>query len=289
MKKVSVIIPFYNGVDWLCEAVESVLKQTYDNIEIIVVNDGSKEDISDFLQKYGDKIIYEYQKNQGPAAARNRAMEIATGDYFAFLDSDDIWLPEKTEKQIAFMEERNIKWSHTGFYYWYPKSGKLKLIDNRTDFGDVSLKFLVSVRIATPSVVIEADIVRKNIDLRFPVEYRKGQDSKFFHSLSYLFPLGLIHEPLVKVRMRGNNSYALAIVRFSLKAKTYKKIKSDKSIPVIIRFIYSIYYLYSKLFGTSTNKFKEFVAKCCWSFPYALERLYLRRFAYSSEYSKYKI
>ncbi|MDY5738280.1 MAG: glycosyltransferase family A protein, partial [Candidatus Onthomorpha sp.] len=70
MGKVSVIIPFYNGVDWLCEAVQSVLDQTYKNFEIIVVNDGSPEDVTKFLEKYGDKIIYHKQINQGPAAAR---------------------------------------------------------------------------------------------------------------------------------------------------------------------------------------------------------------------------
>src|SRR5690554_2836035 len=100
-KKVSVIIPFYNGVEWLCEAVQSVLDQTYKNFEIIVVNDGSPEDVSGLLSKYGNKIIYRYKENGCAATARNLAMEIATGEYLAFLDSDDLWLPAKTEKQIA--------------------------------------------------------------------------------------------------------------------------------------------------------------------------------------------
>ena len=62
-KKVSVIIPFYNRVDWLAEAVQSVLAQTYQNIEIIVINDGSMEDISDFLFKFGRNILYCYKEN----------------------------------------------------------------------------------------------------------------------------------------------------------------------------------------------------------------------------------
>lgn len=72
-KKVSVIIPFYNGVEWLSEAVQSVLNQTYNNIEIIVINDGSPENIDGFLKKFGDKIIYKYKENGGAATARNLA------------------------------------------------------------------------------------------------------------------------------------------------------------------------------------------------------------------------
>ena len=70
MKTVSVIIPFYSHIDWLYEAIESVLAQSYPIHEIILVNDGSKEDMTEFLKKYGDKIQYIYQENAGPATAR---------------------------------------------------------------------------------------------------------------------------------------------------------------------------------------------------------------------------
>ena len=115
MKKVSVIIPFYNGIHWLCEAVESALNQTYSNIEIIIVNDGSTEDITEFLKKFGDSIVYAYQKNQGAASARNYGIKLANGDYIAFLDADDIWLPTKLEKQIFFIEEIGAMWCHTNY------------------------------------------------------------------------------------------------------------------------------------------------------------------------------
>src|SRR5690554_960556 len=110
---VSVIIPFYSRSDWLEEAVESVLNQTYDKIEIIVINDGSKENLNKFLKKYGKKIIYYTQENRGPGAARNQGMKIAKGKYLSFLDSDDLWLSNKTERQIFFMEKENVVWSHT--------------------------------------------------------------------------------------------------------------------------------------------------------------------------------
>ena len=113
---VSVIIPFYNGVSWLEEAVESVFLQNYPNIEIIVVNDGSKEDVSQFLQKYGDRIKYYYQENAGPGKARNNGLSHANGKYIALLDSDDLWTEGKLRYQINYMEENpHIMWSHTSY------------------------------------------------------------------------------------------------------------------------------------------------------------------------------
>ena len=76
MKTVSVIIPFYSHIDWLYEAIESVLAQSYPIHEIILVNDGSKEDMTEFLKKYGDKIQYIYQDKAGPFTARNNGITI---------------------------------------------------------------------------------------------------------------------------------------------------------------------------------------------------------------------
>jgi glycosyltransferase involved in cell wall biosynthesis len=101
---VSAIIPTYNRAHIIGEAVESALAQTYPNLEVIVVDDGSKDDTLARLQKFGDKIRVISQANAGPAAARNRGMEAARGEFIAFLDSDDIWLPEKTERQVDLLQ-----------------------------------------------------------------------------------------------------------------------------------------------------------------------------------------
>lgn len=276
MKKVSVIIPFYNQVGWLSEAVQSVLDQTYDNLEIIVINDGSAEDVTDFLNRYEKNIIYQYKENGGAATARNLGMQLATGDYIAFLDSDDIWLPTKTEKQIAFMEEVGAMWSHTGFYYWQPSKDKLTRVNNSDDYGDIYKKTFISIRIATPSVIINKKIIEEYPDYNFPVDLRIGQDTAFFHAISRHYEIALLEEPLVKVRMRGNNSSTRAIVRFNLRAKNYLEIKSDPEVSPTVKRIKYIYYLYSKLFGQTTNKYKEFIAKCFWTFPYAIERCYIK-------------
>ncbi|XZN92432.1 MAG: glycosyltransferase [Microcoleus sp.] len=99
--RVSVIIPAYNCDRYIVRAVESAINQTYQDWEIIVIDDGSTDNIRQVLEPYYDSIQYIYQANQGAAIARNRACELAKGEFLAFLDGDDFFLPEKLEKQIA--------------------------------------------------------------------------------------------------------------------------------------------------------------------------------------------
>lgn len=276
MKTVSVIIPFYSRIDWLYEAVESVLSQTYPIHEIILVNDGSNEDVTGFLEKYGNRIVYIYQKNSGPAAARNNGIRHATGDYIAFEDSDDIWLPTKLEKQIAFMESIGAMWCHCGFYYWWPNSNKLKSVNVSRDYGDVYLQRHISTKIATPGVVLDRSIYCEG-NYFFPEGVRNGEDDMLYTKLSEKYLLALVEEPLLKVRMRGTNSQNHAIERFHLRSQNYQRWKSEnQSLTTMTHVIYWFYSLYSKVFRLNSNKFEDFAAKCCWTIPYVLERLYVR-------------
>ncbi len=277
-KKVSVIIPFYNCVEWLSEAVQSVLEQTYKNIEIIVINDGSKENIQPFLDKYGDIIIYRYQENQGMPTARNLGMKIASGEYIAFEDEDDIWLPQKLEKQIRFMEENKFVWSHTGFYNWWPESGKLKRVNNEHDYGDIKKQLYISIKIAEPSVVLNRIIINEHPEIIFPPEMKKGSAGPFFRKLSKNYKLALIQEPLVKVRRHGNNTNSQVLVRFEKHALAYINNKNNINYPEILKFTGIYYYFLYKIFGTKRGKIKEFIAKCFWSIPYIIERIYIRLF-----------
>jgi glycosyltransferase involved in cell wall biosynthesis len=106
MEKVSVILPTYNCAKYVGAAVESVLKQTYTNYELIIINDGSTDDTDEVLAQYisNNTILYIKQENKGHAGARNTGMTAATGTFIAFIDSDDIWLPEKLEEQIRACE-----------------------------------------------------------------------------------------------------------------------------------------------------------------------------------------
>lgn len=108
MKKdplVSIIIPAYNAEKYIKTTINSALKQTYQNIEIIVIDDGSTDKTKNIIQSIQDpRIIYIHQENQGQSAARNAGIKIAKGEYVALLDSDDLFLPQKIEKQVNFLE-----------------------------------------------------------------------------------------------------------------------------------------------------------------------------------------
>ncbi|MEW6169945.1 MAG: glycosyltransferase [Candidatus Omnitrophota bacterium] len=109
LTKISVIIPTYNRENYLREAIDSVLEQTYQDFEIIIVDDGSSDNTKDlvasYILRYKQKIRYFYQKNKGQSAAINIGIRESNGEYIAFLDSDDIWLPQKIEKYLQLFEE----------------------------------------------------------------------------------------------------------------------------------------------------------------------------------------
>jgi glycosyltransferase involved in cell wall biosynthesis len=106
---ISVIIPVYNCEKYLAQAIESVLAQTYQPLEIIVVDDGSNDNSAEVAKSYGSKVQYYFQANSGTAAARNYAIGLAKGDFFAFLDADDIWVENKLTLQMAaFINNPNL-------------------------------------------------------------------------------------------------------------------------------------------------------------------------------------
>jgi len=103
---VSVVIPTYNYGRFVTQAVDSVLAQTYRPLEVIVVDDGSTDDTRERLQPYGERIRYVHQLNAGPEGARNTGLALAQGEWVAFLDPDDSWLPGKLELQVRLLEQQ---------------------------------------------------------------------------------------------------------------------------------------------------------------------------------------
>ncbi len=102
---VSVIIPSYNRAALLCEAVNSVLQQTYQNLEVIVIDDGSTDNTTEVMAAYGDRVRYTRRPNAGVNAARNLGLKQARGEFVALLDSDDLWAPYKIELQVRLLRQ----------------------------------------------------------------------------------------------------------------------------------------------------------------------------------------
>jgi glycosyltransferase involved in cell wall biosynthesis len=103
---VSVVIPTFNRAYWVGEAIQSVLAQAYPRLELIVIDDGSDDHTHDVVQGFGPTLTYLWQEHRGVSAARNRGVEASHGDLLAFLDSDDLWLPEKVAAQASLLQQQ---------------------------------------------------------------------------------------------------------------------------------------------------------------------------------------
>lgn len=127
MPKVSVNIPCFNSAGFIRETIESVLNQTFRDFEVVVIDDGSKDETGEIIKNYNDEQIhYFYQENQGLSRARNRALFLSRGEYIAFLDHDDIWLPDKLAKQVEILNEQpDIDFVYTNYYKKMSNSTKL--------------------------------------------------------------------------------------------------------------------------------------------------------------------
>lgn len=114
---VSIIMPSWNTERFIAEAIQSVIDQTYQNWELLIVDDCSTDNTDEVVASFKDDRIkyFHNEKNSGAALTRNRAMREARGEWIAFLDSDDLWMPEKLEKQIAFMKDNGYTLSYTEY------------------------------------------------------------------------------------------------------------------------------------------------------------------------------
>src|SRR5262245_64311987 len=120
---VSCIVPVHNGERYLAQAIQSIIGQTYSSLEIIIADDGSTDGTRDVAAGFGGRIQYLHQLNSGAASARNLGLRGANGEFVAFLDADDLWLPEKLERQMkCFMARPELGYCVTYVQnFWDPE------------------------------------------------------------------------------------------------------------------------------------------------------------------------
>lgn len=208
---VSVIIPTYNRKDYLELTIKSILNQTFENFEIIVVDDGSPNDDNDILCKTFSKVRYIKIDNfGGPARPRNVGIRESKGKYIAFVDDDDLWLPLKLEKQVKVLEEnQNFGLVHNCCEV-IDKNGKLKneivgrTKSPETKHGDVSLGMIGSWTIMMPTPLVRKEVIDKtgffNEEMTPATE-----DVEYWSRCSFETEFYYIDEPLVQYRMHSNN------------------------------------------------------------------------------------
>jgi glycosyltransferase involved in cell wall biosynthesis len=206
-KLVSVVIPTYNRQALVVEAVESALAQSYAHLEVIVVDDGSTDGTEEAMRPYQERIRYFKQPNQSCAAARNKAIREATGEYVALLDSDDLWAPTKIEKQVQLME----RGPEMGAVYCqatciHVKTGMTCALPYDAGVrGDVRRKLLRGNYITgSASSVMVRRACFDEVGL-FNETLRSAEDWEMWIRVSRRFPFDSVPESLVTYRVHGCN------------------------------------------------------------------------------------
>ena len=204
---VSVIIPFYNRVSLCVESVNSVLAQTCQNFEILLVDDGSTEDITVLkeIAAKDNRIYLLSQEHSGAAAARNFAIDQVKGEYVAFLDSDDLWKPEKLAVQLKFMMKHGYSFSHTS-YERISVEGLLSGKMNSGRFsGETLLEMIRSCPIAMPTVMVKTEVFADG-KYRFQTDYHIGEDICLWIDLARSYTLKGMDAFLTRVRVSSNSA-----------------------------------------------------------------------------------
>jgi len=203
---VSVIMPAYNAEKFIAESIESILNQSYSNWELIVINDGStdqtKSIVSNFLSD--DRIqLINHEYNQGLIISRNSGIEAANGKYIANLDSDDIALPLRLQKQVNFLEN-NINYVLLGSACVNIDAKGSQINTTRREIPNLALKsiLLFSNYFINSSVMMKTEIAKKvSYDSSIPL----AEDYYYFVELSQYGDIGNLSETLIKYRIHDNN------------------------------------------------------------------------------------
>ena len=199
--KVSIIIPVYNGERYVSEAIDSVLNQTYRDFEIIVIDDGSKDNTSNILRMYGEKIRWKSQENRGQASALNEGFNMVKGKYIAYLDADDVCLPERFENQVKYLDEH----SNVGLVY----SDRYQINENgiiqRVIKSQPHDNFVLLQNNYIPrSAVMHKRECLNEVGL-FDESITGDDDWDMWIRISEKFERGYMDKPLVKYRVHGGN------------------------------------------------------------------------------------
>ncbi|WP_046755352.1 glycosyltransferase family 2 protein [Kordia jejudonensis] len=228
---VSVITPTYNAELFITQTIDSVRAQSYKNWEMVIVDDASADTTTDILKKYSEldhRIkFHALETNSGAAIARNTAIEKASGSYIAFLDADDLWMPEKLSKQIVFMQEKDIDVCFSSYELMDEAGislGKMVKALPKVDFS----KMLKSNYVGNLTGIYNAETLGKV----YMPNIRKRQDWALW--LTLIKKVGFaysIQEPLAKYRLRENSissnklnllKYNYTIYRKALKFGAFK-------------------------------------------------------------------
>ena len=239
MKKdlVSIIMPTYNCGNFIERTIDSIISQTYNNWELIVVDDCSKDNTEEVLKKYKkDKRInyVKLKKNSGAAVARTESMKRAKGNYMAFLDSDDLWYPEKLEKQLKFMKDNDYDFTCTAYEQIDENDNPLNKIIKAKIKANYN-RILLDCPVGNSTVMYNVTKLGK---FEVPNIRKRNDDALWLQIIKKAKYIYGYDEVLMKYRIRQNSisSNKLSLVKYHW--KLYREIEHLS----IIRSIFHICY-----------------------------------------------
>jgi teichuronic acid biosynthesis glycosyltransferase TuaG len=226
--RVSVLMPAYNAEKYIAQSIESVLNQTYRNIELIIVNDGSRDNtesvVKEFMQR-DSRIKYLKQENGRQGKARNTAFGLATGEFIALLDSDDLWDADKTEKQIQKMEAEKVDFVYSNARILYegdPADSYGKPIDDlsggmsvgRYEGKEMFNLLIESNRIITQTALFKRKCIEQAGGFEEELKYQNCEDYDLWLRMAYLnFSFYGIHEIQATYRRHASSATGTVIAQ----------------------------------------------------------------------------
>ena len=240
---VSIVTPVYNSKEFISDTINSVMEQSYENWELILVDDCSKDGSYEFIQEnFDDERIklYRNKENKGAGYSRNAAISKAKGKYLAFLDSDDLWTNEKLAKQITFMLENDAEISYTDFVFINSDSKEIRGASNiRTSLN--LKKFMKTTEIGFSTSMIDISKTGKPRMAKIPAR----QDAAMWMSLLRKnYKAYGIKEVLAMYRVRDNQ---ITSNKLDMIIKTFKVYIREKSFPVYKRVYYWLRYVFNAI------------------------------------------
>ena len=231
LPSLSTIIPVFNGEKFLAMAIDSVLDQTYSNIECVVVNDGSTDGTATIARSYGKRIRYVDKPNRGVSSARNAGIEASAGQLIAFLDADDMWVPNKIERQVdLFLKNQNVGLIYSSVLI-VDENGSV-LDEIRNQFKDDILKRILLLE--TPSFLTMTGVVPKSVldDIgMFDERLSTSADADLACRISLKYKTLAMDEPLALYRQH-NGQMHLNLVTLEHDANLlFQKIFAEPTLP----------------------------------------------------------
>lgn len=291
---VSVVIPSYNRAKYIAETIESVLDQTYRNIEVIVIDDGSTDNTGEVVSQYLPRIKYIRQANAERGASRNHGLSISKGEYIAFLDSDDVWLPTKVEHDLRiFSSSPRIGLVCSNAVQIDAAGRQLKLLRPKAYSGTVTDRLIVNNFVLMATHLAKTAAVRQLNGFREERELSGSEDWELWVRLSTSVEFFHSNEVTARIRTHDENtmgdatgmsrsmSYALDIMESSdyLSATQRSRLNRSRGVVCLINAInYCSARNYKTAISELKNAFLKYPAVCMDPrFGYTFFRMVFRR------------